>query len=58
MKATKVLRTLVWQGSDSFDWQKFPNHPLTASADPHRFAKVPEPRVEETFEEITGAEQG
>jgi CubicO group peptidase (beta-lactamase class C family) len=51
-----VYRTLVWQDSDAFDWQKFPYHPLTASTDPYHFPKAPDPRVEETFEQITGAE--
>jgi hypothetical protein len=49
-----VYRTIVWQGSDSFDWQKFPSHPLIASATPYQFADSPDPRVEETFGEIAG----
>jgi len=28
---TYVYRVLVWQDSDAFDWQKFPNLPLSAS---------------------------
>jgi len=51
-----VYRTIFWQSSDSFDWQKFPNHPLTASADPYHFTEAPDSRVEEIFEEMTGAE--
>jgi CubicO group peptidase (beta-lactamase class C family) len=47
-----VYRTIVWQDSDAFDWQKFPNHQLTASATPYHFAEAPDPRVEETFQEI------
>ena len=31
---TYVYRTILWQGSDAFDWQKFPSHPLTASTAP------------------------
>jgi len=50
-----IYRTVFWQGSDSFDWQKFPYHPLTASADPFHFTEAPDPRVQEIFEEITGA---
>jgi len=53
---TYVYRTLVWQGSDAFDWQKFPAHPLTASTAPFHFAQAPDSRVEEIFEEITGAD--
>jgi CubicO group peptidase (beta-lactamase class C family) len=51
-----VYRTVVWQGSDSFDWQKLPYHALTASATPYHFTDAPDPRVEETFEEIAGVE--
>ena len=32
-----VYRTLVWQGSDAFDWQKFPSHPLHAAPTPFLF---------------------
>jgi CubicO group peptidase (beta-lactamase class C family) len=53
---TYVYRTVFWQESDAFDWQKFPNRPLTASADPYHFAEMPDPRVEETFEQVSGAE--
>jgi CubicO group peptidase (beta-lactamase class C family) len=51
-----VYRTLIWQESDAFDWQKFPNHPLTASANPYHFTEAPDPRVEEIFAKITSAE--
>ena len=51
-----VYRAVVWQGSDAFDWQKFPNHALTASATPYHFPERPAPRVEQIFEEITGTE--
>lgn len=49
-----VYRTIAWQGSDAFDWQKFPSHPLTATATPYHFANATDPRVEKTFEEIAG----
>jgi hypothetical protein len=32
-----VYRVLVWQESDAFDWQKFPNHPLEAAPQPYQF---------------------
>jgi CubicO group peptidase (beta-lactamase class C family) len=51
-----VYRTIAWQRSDAFDWQKFPSHPLTASAAPYHFAEAPDQLVEETFEKIAGVE--
>ena len=51
-----VYRAVVWQGSDAFDWQKFPNHALAASATPYHFPERPTPRVEQIFEEITGTQ--
>jgi CubicO group peptidase (beta-lactamase class C family) len=51
-----VYRTIFWQGSDAFDWQKFPNHPLAASVNPYHFAEAPDPRVKEIFEKMTGAD--
>ena len=51
---TYVYRTLFWLGSDAFDWQKFPSHPLTASARPYHFDDGHDPGVEDVFEEITG----
>ncbi len=50
-----VYRTLVWQGSDVFDWQKFPSHPLHASPEPYFFEEKPNPRVEELFQQLSGA---
>ena len=50
-----VYRTLVWQGSDAFDWQKFPYHPLHASATPYLFDEAPDPRVAELFQQLSGA---
>jgi len=51
-----VYRVLVWQDSDAFDWQKFPSHPLSAAPTPYHFDAAPDPRVEQLFEQITGAE--
>ena len=51
-----VYRTLAWQESDAFDWQKFPFHPLKASSNPYRFESVPDPRVAELFAELAGVE--
>jgi len=53
---TYVYRVLVWQDSDAFDWQKFPNHPLSASATPYHFASSPDPRVEELLTSLSGAD--
>lgn len=53
---TYVYRVLAWQDSDAFDWQKFPNHPLSASPTPYRFASAPDPRVEELLTRISGAD--
>lgn len=49
-----VYRTLVWQGSDAFDWQKFPSHPLHASSPAYHFATAPDPRVAELFGQLAG----
>jgi len=53
---TYVYRVLVWQDSDAFDWQKFPNHPLSASPAPYHFASSPDPRVEELLTSLSGAD--
>jgi len=53
---TYVYRVLVWQDSDAFDWQKFPNHPLSASLTPYHFASSPDPRVEELLTSLSGAD--
>ena len=50
-----VYRTLVWQGSDAFDWQKFPAHPLHAAATPFLFPVRPDPRVAALFQQLAGA---
>jgi CubicO group peptidase (beta-lactamase class C family) len=50
-----VYRTLVWQGSDAFDWQKFPLHPLHAAPTPFLFDEKPDLRVEELFQQLAGA---
>ncbi|MCB1325348.1 MAG: serine hydrolase [Spirochaetales bacterium] len=51
-----VYRTLVWQESDAFDWQKFPSHALVASRRPYHFAEAPDARVPQLFASIVGVE--
>jgi len=51
---TYVYRVLVWRDSDAFDWQKFPNHPLSASPTPHHFASSPDLRVEALLTQLSG----
>lgn len=53
---TYVYRTIAWQGSDVFDWQKFPFHPLTASPTPYHFNTDHDPRVSELFAQLAGTE--
>jgi CubicO group peptidase (beta-lactamase class C family) len=53
--AEYVYRTLVWQGSDAFDWQKFPSHPLHAAPATYLFDVKPDPRVDELFQQLSGA---
>lgn len=53
-----VYRTVVWQGADAFDWQKFPSHPLNAAQTTYHFEVAPDPRVAELFEQLSGAEEG
>jgi len=50
-----VYRTLFWQASDVFDWQKFPDHPLHAAPTPFLFDVKEDPRVEEVFQQLSGA---
>ena len=49
-----VYRTLFWQASDVFDWQKFPYHPLHAAPTPFLFDGKQDPRVEEVFQQLSG----
>lgn len=51
-----VYRVLVWQGSDAFDWQKFPARPLQAAKTPHRFDARPDQTVGSLFERLSGAD--
>ena len=53
---TYVYRVLVWQDSDAFDWQKFPNHPLSASPTPYHFVSSPDLRVEELLTQLSSAD--
>jgi CubicO group peptidase (beta-lactamase class C family) len=50
-----IYRVQVWQASDAFDWQKFPSHPLNPAPAAYHFETVPDPRVEEIFENLSGA---
>lgn len=52
-----VYRTVVWQDSDAFDWQKFPFHPLTAAPEAYHFDVAPDPRVAELFGQIAGTDE-
>ena len=49
-----VYRILVWQQADVFDWEKFPSHPLHASATPWRLPSTPDRRVARVLAEMTG----
>ena len=51
-----IFRAMVWQGSDAFDWQKFPSHPLTAALTAYHFGSAPDPRVEGLFGSLTGTD--
>jgi CubicO group peptidase (beta-lactamase class C family) len=51
-----VYRTVVWQDSDAFDWQKFPYHPLTAAPTAYHFKEAHDPRVAELFGKLAGTE--
>ena len=51
-----VYRVLVWQESDAFDWQKFPEHPLHASPTAYHFEVSPDPRVKALFRQLSGAD--
>ena len=50
-----VYRVLVWQDSDAFDWQKFPNHPVSAAPAAFHFDQAPDPRVADLFAQLSGA---
>lgn len=51
-----IYRTIAWQQSDAFDWQKFPYHPLKAAPTAYHFNAAPDPRVEELFSQLSGAD--
>jgi CubicO group peptidase (beta-lactamase class C family) len=48
-----VYRAMVWQGSDAFDWQKFPSHPLNAARTAYHFEAAPDPRVAELLGQLS-----
>jgi CubicO group peptidase (beta-lactamase class C family) len=54
--AEYVYRAFAWQESDSFDWQKFPSHPLKAAPTAYHFDEALNSRVEDLFEQLSGAE--
>ena len=51
-----ILRALVWQESDAFDWQKFPSHPLEAAYETYHFEVMPDRRVAELFGYLAGTD--
>lgn len=51
-----VYRTLAWQESDAFDWQKFPAHALKAAPVAQHFAETSDPRMGQLFEDISGTD--
>jgi CubicO group peptidase (beta-lactamase class C family) len=51
-----VFRAVAWQGSDAFDWQKFPSHPLHAAPTTYHFKKALDPRVAELFGRLSGTD--
>jgi len=51
-----VFRTMVWQESDAFDWQKFPFHPLEAAPTSYHFDTAPDPHVAELFADLAGTD--
>jgi CubicO group peptidase (beta-lactamase class C family) len=53
---THVYRVLAWRQSDAFDWQKFPSHPLTASATPRPFPRALDPAVDQRFARPAGTD--
>lgn len=51
-----VLRTIAWQDSDAFDWQKFPFHPLDPAPTAYHFDVALDPRVAELFGQLSGTD--
>jgi CubicO group peptidase (beta-lactamase class C family) len=51
-----VFRTIAWQESDAFDWQKFPARKLYAASTAYHFEAAPDPRVAELFGQLSGAD--
>jgi CubicO group peptidase (beta-lactamase class C family) len=51
-----VFRLLAWGNSDSFDWQKFQNHPLEAAPAPIKFYEAPDDRVSLLFSQLAGVD--
>ena len=51
-----VFRLLAWGNSDSFDWQKFPEHRLEAAPVAFRFREAPDERVATLFAQLAGVD--
>ncbi len=51
-----VMRVIAWGGSDAFDYQKFPEHPLEAAAIQFKFDKVVDDQVSVLFGQIAGVD--
>ena len=49
-----VYRVLVWQGSDAFDWQKFPSTPLAPAPTTHLLPVATDPTVASLLGELAG----
>ncbi|HUT65728.1 MAG TPA: serine hydrolase [Spirochaetota bacterium] len=51
-----VFRVLAWGDSDSFDWQKFPEHRLDSAPTAFRFDEAPDDRVAGLFSKLAGVD--
>ena len=51
-----LLRLIAWGGSDAFDWQKFPAHPLQAAATAFSFPTTLDDRVSALFAQLAGVD--
>ena len=51
-----VYRVIAWGNSDSFDWQKFPEHRLESASVPYAFETAPDDRVAALFAQLAGAD--
>lgn len=51
-----VLRVLVWQDSDAFDWQKFPSRALAPAPIPYHFSERHDPGVARLFADLASVD--